>query len=112
MRHTLNLPNFNVALVPFIMFVTGFLVSLVSSPLAVLIGRKRSMALGCLLGVVVTIWTQFGNEENPKEESSFTKYQIYVVAALFGAAGSQMLITRLKTQQSALLYCSKVKTSY
>ena len=76
--------------------------SLVSSPLAVLFGRKRSMALGCLLGVVVTIWTLFGDglyKENLKEDTSFTKYQIYAVAALFGAAGSQMLINRLKIQQ-------------
>ena len=97
--HTLNLPSFNVALVPLIMFVTGFLVSLVNGPIARLLGRKGSMALGCLLGVGVTVWTHFGHGhydqlQNVEEETSFTKYQIYAVAALFGAAGSQMLITR------------------
>lgn len=86
---TLNLPAVTIAIIPFLMFFSGLLVSLVNKWIVGLLGLKWSMVLGCLVGLAGSIWILLGQAT----DETFTKYQIYAVAVLIGAAGSHMVIT-------------------
>ena len=89
-QHSLQLPAVSIAVIPLIMFISGFVVSIVNKPISKFVGRKWSMIGGCLVGVAGAVWVQFGS----LTDESFTKYEIYAISVLIGAAGSQMLITR------------------
>ena len=90
-QHSLQLPAVSIAVIPLIMFISGFVVSIVNKPISKFLGRKWSMIGGCLVGVAGAVWVQFGS----LTDESFTKYEIYAISVLIGAAGSQMLITSL-----------------
>ena len=78
-QHTLNMNPVNIAVIPLIMFISGFFVSLINKPLAKLIGRKSSMIIGCLIGLVGAVWVQFGS----KDWYSFTTYQVLSIYIQF-----------------------------
>ena len=50
-QETLNLKAYFVALIPIIMYVSGFVLSLIVKPITVRTGRKFMFALACLIGV-------------------------------------------------------------
>jgi len=91
LQETIKLEATSVAIIPLIMFVSGFVVSWLNKAITKVIGRKMAFALGCVIALAGCLWVHFG----PIDDPSYTTYQIYPVAVLIGAAGSQMLITSL-----------------
>lgn len=91
LQETLNLDQTAIATIPLIMYVAGFMVSIINKPIARLLGTKLAFGLGCVLSLASCLWAYLGN----KNDVSFTSYQVYAMAALMGAGGSQMLITSL-----------------
>ena len=71
-QHTLSLKPVSIAGIPLIMFLSGFVVSLINKPITRLIGRKWSMALGCTIGLAGSVWVEFGTADS----ESFTTYQV------------------------------------
>ena len=87
---TLQLPSSYVAIIPLIMFLVGFVTSTVMKYLNRKMGRKTTFLIGCALGFASCLWILFGC----KDDSTFIHYEVFGVAALIGAGGSTMLITR------------------
>ena len=59
-------------------------------------GRKISYCLGSVVGIASATWVFLAEEEEQAGDISFFKhYGIFIVAALFGSAGSALLITSL-----------------
>ena len=104
-QHSLQLPAVSIAVIPLIMFISGFVVSIVNKPISKFVGRKWSMIGGCLVGVAGAVWVQFGS----LTDESFTKYEIYAISVLIGAAGSQMLITRSGHLLNSILVLFSIK---
>lgn len=88
-QETLKLSETFIATVPFAMYLAGFLGSLVMKEINKKIGRKRTFALGCLVGIGGCLWVWFG------EGSYYTEWGIFLVATLLGTGGSTLLITSL-----------------
>ena len=88
---TLQLHSSYVATVPLVMFLFGFATSTCMKYINRRVGRKVTFILGCLIGIAGCFWIRFGCGT----DDSFTKYEIYSVAALIGVAGSTLLITSL-----------------
>ncbi|KAK7075195.1 Major facilitator superfamily domain-containing protein 12 [Halocaridina rubra] len=86
---TLMLDSIFIALVPLCMHFSSFLGSLVMKPINTLIGRKRTFALGCCVGLAACVWIGFGKGDY------FSDWGIFLVAALLGIGGSTLLITSL-----------------
>ncbi|KAK7075196.1 Major facilitator superfamily domain-containing protein 12 [Halocaridina rubra] len=86
---TLDLSESFIATVPFVMYLAGFVGSLVMKQINKKIGRKGTFALGCIVGLGGCIWIWFGRG------SYFSQWGIFVVAALLGTGGSTLLITSL-----------------
>ena len=97
LQKTLRLKSTYVAIIPLVMFSTGFLSSMMMKPLNRRAGRKVSYLLAAVLGLVTAIWVYFGYTEDETETQSeaFRTYGIFFVAIFFGAAGSAMLVTNL-----------------
>lgn len=91
LQETLQLDQTAIATIPLIMYIAGFAVSIVNKPIARLVGTKLAFGLGCLVALASCLWAYLGN----KDDASYVTYQVYAMAALMGAGGSQMLITSL-----------------
>ncbi|KZC10942.1 Major facilitator superfamily domain-containing protein 12 [Dufourea novaeangliae] len=89
LHETLNMPATSLAVVPLIMFLSSFLMSLIIEKLNTKLGRQMSFYLGVFLGTCACIWIRFGTG------ITFTKYQIYPISVILGFAGSIMLVTSL-----------------
>ncbi|XP_061943458.1 major facilitator superfamily domain-containing protein 12 [Apis cerana] len=88
--HTsLNMPATSLAIIPLIMYLSSFVMSLIIERLNTKLGRKISYCFGVVLGVCACIWIQFGND------LTYIRYQIYLVFLILGSAGSVMLVTSL-----------------
>lgn len=77
------------AYIPLVMYVSGFLTTMILKALNKFIGRKASFILGTLIGGAACIGIWLG------EGDVYCKYILYVVTAMLGAGGSIMLITSL-----------------
>lgn len=88
-QDTLQLNESFVATVPFAINLAGFAGSLIMKEINKKIGRKRTFALGCCVGLAGSVWVWFGSEEYYKQ------WGIFLVAALLGIGGSTLLITSL-----------------
>ncbi|KAL5004411.1 hypothetical protein ScPMuIL_017867 [Solemya velum] len=84
---TLQLDKDSIAIVPLIVFASGFLVSLLMKPLNLLCGRKITFVLGQVFVIGACVWIYFIPEK--------TSWQVYIVSFLLGAGGSTMLVTVL-----------------
>ena len=60
-QETLELKALNVALIPIIMYVSGFVVSLIIKPITMRIGRKFMFVIACLIGLVGCLLMNPGN---------------------------------------------------
>ncbi|XP_008551681.1 major facilitator superfamily domain-containing protein 12 [Microplitis demolitor] len=89
LHDTLKMPATSLAIIPLIMYLSSFKVSLIIERINTKLGRKISYALGVLLGISACVWIWFGQGTN------FTKLYIYPVSLLLGASGSMMLVTSL-----------------
>ncbi|XP_045121606.1 major facilitator superfamily domain-containing protein 12-like [Portunus trituberculatus] len=88
-QDTLRLDQTFLALVPFAMYLAGFTGSLLMKEINKKIGRKRTFALGCCVGIAGCVWLWFG------EGSYYEEWGIFLVGALLGIGGSTLLITSL-----------------
>lgn len=86
---TLELKPIFVALVPLCMHFSSFLGSLVMKPINRIIGRKKTFASGCAVGLAACLWIGVGKGDY------FSEWGIFLVAALLGIGGSTLLITSL-----------------
>lgn len=89
LQDTLRLKEESIAIIPLVMYVSGFLSSFFMKALNKHAGRKITYALGALLGLGGCVWINFG------EGQSYTQWQLYCVASLIGVGSSTMLITSL-----------------
>ncbi|XP_069990072.1 major facilitator superfamily domain-containing protein 12 isoform X4 [Penaeus vannamei] len=89
LQDSLHLSEESVAYIPLVMYVSGFLTTMILKALNKFIGRKASFILGTLIGGAACIGIWLG------EGDVYCKYLLYVVTAMLGAGGSIMLITSL-----------------
>ncbi|KOC68329.1 Major facilitator superfamily domain-containing protein 12 [Habropoda laboriosa] len=89
LHESLNMPATSLAIIPLIMFLSSFVMSLIVERLNTKLGRKISYCLGVMLGLFTCIWIQFGSG------LTYTKYQIYPLFVILGSAGSIMVVTSL-----------------
>jgi len=96
-----------VAIVPMVMFCSGFVLSFATNLMNQGFGRKVTWLLGALLGAGAATWVYFD------EGSFYNHYSIFAVAALYGAGSTVILITSLSltadligknTESSAFVY--------
>jgi hypothetical protein len=57
------------------------------------VGRKVTYLLGSLLALATVLWVYFGAGDSA--DPLFASYGIFCVAAMFGAAGSTVLVSSL-----------------
>lgn len=84
---TLKMKKDNVAVMPLVVYVSGFFTSLVMRPVNIIIGRKATYIVGVVFGLSSCVWFYFLEPE--------TSNETYGAAALLGIGGSTMLVTSL-----------------
>nr|CAD7399560.1 unnamed protein product [Timema poppensis] len=89
LHESLGLGAESLAIVPLVMFLASFGMSLLTKILNRNAGRKFSYVIGCVFGISASVWVYLGSGIR------YTGYEIYVVAILFGAGSSVMLVTSL-----------------
>ena len=112
-QESLELPSQYVAIVPLVMYSSSFVTSGFMKVLNHKAGRKISYSLGAVVGLGAATWVFFGGDDNGKALEFFKQYGIFFAAAMYGAAGSAVLITSLSltaeligqnTESSAFVY--------
>ncbi|XP_054718496.1 major facilitator superfamily domain-containing protein 12-like [Uloborus diversus] len=88
-QDSLELHKDKVAIIPLVIYVSGFISSFFMKFLNGLLGKKVTYFLGSSLAMSSCIWIFYGAGEQ------FCTYEIYGVAALIGVAGSTLLIISL-----------------
>lgn len=78
LHESLNMPATSLAIIPLIMYLSSFVMSLIIERLNTKLGRKISYCFGVILGICACIWIQFGTG------LAYTKYQIYPVSLILG----------------------------
>jgi len=86
----IGLDDTMIAVIPMIIFVSGFIVSVVLKFFTDKFGHKIAFVGSCVVGLCGCIWVLFGCEK-----CDSAKYEIFAIAALLGAGGSAMLINCL-----------------
>ncbi|XP_076636394.1 major facilitator superfamily domain-containing protein 12 isoform X2 [Colletes latitarsis] len=89
LHKSLNMPATSLAVIPLIIFLSSFAMSLIIEKLNTKVGRKISFCFGVILTICACIWIQLGTD------ITYTNYQIYVISLLLGSAGSIILVTSL-----------------
>lgn len=84
---TLKMKKDNVAVMPLVVYFSGFFTSLVMRPVNKIIGRKATYIVGVVFGLSSCVWFYFLEPE--------TSNETYGAAALLGIGGSTMLVTSL-----------------
>ncbi|ESP00677.1 hypothetical protein LOTGIDRAFT_177990 [Lottia gigantea] len=84
---SLKLEKKIIAIIPLIVFSSGFVTSLVMKPINKLIGRKLTYLVGGVIGIGSCVWFYFISENQAN--------LVYGAAVLLGIGGSTMLITSL-----------------
>jgi len=88
---TLELPAVNIGIIPLVMFLAGLITSATMSTFTRTLGRRGAFVISCLLGLIACLWVSFGNYN----DWQYRTREIYIVAVLFGAGGSALLITSI-----------------
>ncbi|GFU25940.1 major facilitator superfamily domain-containing protein 12 [Nephila pilipes] len=86
---TLELHKNKIAIIPLVIFISGFLSSFLVKSLRRYFGIKATYFLGCVLAIASCVWIYLGEGE------SYATYHLYAVAVLIGVAGSTLLIISL-----------------
>ncbi|XP_034938235.1 major facilitator superfamily domain-containing protein 12-like isoform X2 [Chelonus insularis] len=89
LHESLKMPATALAIIPLIMYLSSFKVSLVIEKINTKLGRKVAYSIGVTLGLLACVWIWFG------QGKTFINYEIYPVSLLLGASGSIMLVTSL-----------------
>jgi len=96
LQESLELDSKYVAIVPLVMYCSSFVTSGFMKVLNHKAGRKMSYTLGAVVGMVAAGWVYYGGEdEHGGAYKFFKQYGIFFAGAMFGAAGSAVLITSL-----------------
>ncbi|XP_064474360.1 major facilitator superfamily domain-containing protein 12-like [Ornithodoros turicata] len=90
LQSTLRLHRQTIAIIPLVMYVSGFFSSFTMKFASKRIGIKNVYITGAILGIIGSVWISFGNEC-----LRYTHYEIYAIAVLIGMAGTTMLVTSL-----------------
>lgn len=107
LTNSLMLPKNYIATIPLVMFVSGFVCSLVMKPLSKCVGINMSYLVGLLLVLAFAVWVLL--DENMDAE------RIYGAAVLLGAGSATVLVMSLsmtatligeQTQSGAFVYGS------
>ncbi|XP_061681322.1 major facilitator superfamily domain-containing protein 12-like [Syngnathoides biaculeatus] len=107
LTHSLFLPKNFIAIIPLVMYVSGFVSSLVMKPISKLVGISMMYFVGLLLVISFALWVIF--DKNMGAES------IYGAAVLLGAGSAIILVMSLsmtakligeQTQSGAFVYGS------
>ncbi|XP_063241656.1 major facilitator superfamily domain-containing protein 12-like isoform X2 [Bacillus rossius redtenbacheri] len=89
LHESLRLGAESLAVVPLVMFVASFVMSLFAKALNRRTGRKIAFMFGGVLGIGGCVWIYFGIG------AQYATYEIYAAACLLGAGSSVMLVTSL-----------------
>lgn len=76
-----------IAIIPFVMYICGFIASFLMKPVNAFLGRKATYAIGLLLVLGSCIWMRF--------LSTSIALEVIGVAVLLGAGTSTILVTSL-----------------
>ncbi|KAI1296851.1 Major facilitator superfamily domain-containing protein 12 [Halotydeus destructor] len=87
LQHTLRSPKESVAMVPFVTYTVGFLVSFAFKPIATRLGSKAVLLIGCNFGLAFALWIYLA------DDSFGQSWQVYGATALNGIAGTCFLIS-------------------
>ncbi|KFM83111.1 Major facilitator superfamily domain-containing protein 12, partial [Stegodyphus mimosarum] len=88
-QDSLELHKAKIAIIPLVIYVSGFLSSFFMKFLNSVLGNKITYFLGCLLALSASTWIYYG------KGSTYCEYELYAVAVLIGIAGSTLLIISL-----------------
>jgi Na+/melibiose symporter-like transporter len=89
LHESLSIGAESLAVIPLVIFLASFGMSLFVDILNKKCGRKLAFLFGALLGIAACVWIYFGSGVD------YTTYEIYPVATLLGAGSSVMLVTSL-----------------
>lgn len=89
LHESLNMQAESLAVIPLVMLLSSFGVSLFIKFLNKKLGRKLAYLLGAVFGILACLWIKLGQGD------AYTKYEIYGVAVLLGAGSSVMVVTSL-----------------
>eukprot|EP00088_Acartia_fossae_P035283 TRINITY_DN36317_c0_g1_i6.p1 TRINITY_DN36317_c0_g1~~TRINITY_DN36317_c0_g1_i6.p1 ORF type:complete len:503 (-),score=44.66 TRINITY_DN36317_c0_g1_i6:227-1705(-) len=93
-QESLELSTIYIAIIPLVMFVAGFFVSLFMKLLNRLLGSKEIYLIGAVIGLIACIVTFTASGKNVTTDT-FRHVGIFFVAALYGASASIILVTSL-----------------
>lgn len=92
LQESLELESKYVAIIPLVMYCSGFVISFGMKVLNRVAGRKISYLVGAVVGLGAAIWVYWGDTLT----YHWFKYTgIYFAAVMFGAAGCAVLVTSL-----------------
>ncbi|KAI0214323.1 Major facilitator superfamily domain-containing protein 12 [Lamellibrachia satsuma] len=84
---SLKLDKSYIAIIPLVVYVSGFLSALLMKPLNICAGRKVTYILGALTVIGYSVWTWF--------LSAASLWQVFAMAVLLGTGTSTVLVTSL-----------------
>lgn len=88
-QDTLHLSKANIAVVPLVILISGFVTSLRVKQVNERLGRKMSHLIGLVLGVLVSVIVFVGTHQ----ASVFKIYQVYAIAILYGMSSTVIQVT-------------------
>lgn len=90
LQDTLKLHRRSIAIIPLVMYISGFFSSFAVKYASRRIGTKNVYTVGCILGIAAALWIFLG-----QDSPLYAQYEIYAIAVVIGMAGTTMLITSL-----------------
>lgn len=89
LQDSLKLPRESIAIIPLVIYLSGFVFSFFMKFLSSKVGKKLVFFIGCLFALTACIWLYFGHGDD------FRYGEIFGVSSLIGIAGCTMLILSL-----------------
>uniref|UniRef100_T1JDD2 Major facilitator superfamily associated domain-containing protein n=1 Tax=Strigamia maritima TaxID=126957 RepID=T1JDD2_STRMM len=89
LQDTLKLQESSIAIIPLVMFVSGFVSTFFIKFMTKRAGKKFTYLIGGLIGITACAWIYLGEGE------SFRQVHLYIVSVLLGVGGSTILVTSL-----------------
>ncbi|XP_023336394.1 major facilitator superfamily domain-containing protein 12 [Eurytemora carolleeae] len=93
-QESLELPTIYIAIIPLVMYISGFITSFLMKVLNRKAGRKVTYLLGSALCCSAAVWVFVGAGEK-QTGTFFRDYGIFFTVVLYGSGGSTILITSL-----------------
>ncbi|KAI1296866.1 Major facilitator superfamily domain-containing protein 12 [Halotydeus destructor] len=87
LQYTFKSPKESLAVVPFVTYAVGFVLSFALKPISARFGSKTVLLFGCIFGLLFGGWVFMADENFGRS------WQIYGIAALNGVAGTSLLVS-------------------